>query len=80
MADYNNAVVFYDTSGIEYSKQIKKTLERGFERECFLINLDNRENTLSRLNLAMKTSKYVIFLFSSMYSNENMLDEAKNGI
>ncbi|CAF30429.1 tetratricopeptide repeat protein [Methanococcus maripaludis] len=77
MADYNNAVVFYDTSGIEYSKQIKKTLERGFERECFLINLDNRENTLSRLNLAMKTSKYVIFLFSSMYSNENMLDEAK---
>ncbi|MBA2840351.1 tetratricopeptide (TPR) repeat protein [Methanococcus maripaludis] len=77
MADYNNAVVFYDTNGIEYSKQIKKTLERGFERECFLINLDNRENTLSRLNLAMKTGKYVIFLFSSMYSNENMLDEAK---
>uniref|UniRef100_A9AB70 Tetratricopeptide TPR_2 repeat protein n=1 Tax=Methanococcus maripaludis (strain C6 / ATCC BAA-1332) TaxID=444158 RepID=A9AB70_METM6 len=78
MADYNNAVVFYDANGIEYSKQIKKTLERGFERECFLINLDAHENTLSKINSALKTSKYVIFLFSSIYSNEQMLSEAKN--
>jgi|GEM_PF-5708951 len=78
MADYNNAVVFYDASGIEYSKQIKKTLEKGFERECFLINLDARENTISKINSALRTSKYVIFLFSSMYSNEEMLNEAKN--
>ncbi|MBA2861891.1 tetratricopeptide repeat protein [Methanococcus maripaludis] len=78
MADYNNAVVFYDACGIEYSKQIKKTLERGFERECFLINLDAHENTLSKINSALKTSKYVIFMFSSIYSNEQLLSEAKN--
>lgn len=35
MADYNNAVVFYDASGIEYSNRLKKLLKRVLKESVF---------------------------------------------
>lgn len=78
MADYNNAVVYYDNSGIEYANHLKKTLERGFERECYLINLDSSDKSDNSPSYALKTSKYVIFLFTSIFPNDQMYTEAKS--
>ncbi|ABR53962.1 Tetratricopeptide TPR_2 repeat protein [Methanococcus vannielii SB] len=76
MADYNNAVVYHDNNGIEYAIQLKKTLEKGFQRDCFLINFDNPNSNLNP-TYALKTSKYVIFLFNSMFPNEKIISESK---